>query len=174
MVVSKSIDVDVQGDRELRRRLGRLHGRQFLSTMNSAARASMKPVLTLAKELTPVRTGALRDSLGITRKTNARAGEINVLIQARRTFKRTTVDGATGFKSKEAFKGLQRSDKGNQSPVFYIKFIEFGRTDTGNKVRGAGPARMLRDALERGRSDTVRTLRTELWRRIHRLTTTAT
>ena len=164
------MDVEVLGDRELQVRLGRLTGRPFLSMMNSSARASMVPVLAMAKEGTPVRSGALRDSLGITRKTKASTGDINVLIQARKTFKRTTVNDRTGVEAKEAFKGLQRSDQGRQSPVFYVKFIEFGRTDTGGKVRNAGPARMLRDALDRGRGAVEGSLRTELSRRIHRLT----
>jgi hypothetical protein len=126
---------------------------QLIKVLRKSVNKRAKPVLAEVRGRTPVRTGQLQQSLGITMKTDAGNGEIYALIGVRDNVT-INVDGkkmlATSLRPQRAAKiaahrGLDTAT--NRTAFKYVFGIETGRKRGGGLARAAGGARMLSGGL---------------------------
>lgn len=149
--------VDGRGWTGVTRSLTGLH----LSARRRIARKSLRKALTPmrdeAKRLVPVKSGALRASLGI-KLRRASGGDVRAVIWPRSKFQ------FTKQKTKRKF-DLKGSSRKSKHPIRYAYFIEFGETkaESPKRKRRAGPSRFLQRAYLKHRQGAVEIFRRDVW-----------
>ena len=125
------------GDKQLNRVLRRLSGKDAKAAIRKGSRKALKPVLADARQLAPVRTGALRRSIKV------------------RAIKRSrTRVGSRVTTGKATFTG----------PTFYGGFVEYGYTSRGGRTIAG--VHFLEQAATRKQGQAVRIYRDEIRRAI--------
>jgi hypothetical protein len=127
---------------------------QLIKVLRKSVNKRAKPVLAEIRGRTPVRTGQLQQSLGITMKSDAGNGEIYALIGVRDNVT-INVGGkkmlATSLRPQRAAKiaahrGLDTAT--NRTAFKYVFGIETGRKRGGGLARRVGGAHMLQGGLD--------------------------
>lgn len=137
----------LEGHAELIRRLRALSGSKLRKVLKAASKEALRPMLATAKRLTPVKTGRLRASLGIS--AGIEKGEIMARLAPRKNFSFTSQAGekrASGFGKKLA-KAVAKGRKADVTPLVYARGIEFGFDKGGHLRRRRGPAHYLTQAF---------------------------
>jgi len=159
-----TIKLDLTGERELMRKLDRLSDKAGRRVLRKAMRAGARPIVKHAKQIVPVESGGLKQSIGTRFRWYGRTGTDVAVIGPRIKYKKERVGG----KLKTV-----RDEKGHRITVLagqHGYLIEYGTGPRYTKkgvFRGIGPAMpFMRPAwdAEKGASEraAVRKLREEV------------
>jgi HK97 gp10 family phage protein len=164
-----SINMQLEGHRELVRELRAISGPKLRTMARKVATTAMKPVRAAAKVNAPVDGGRLRASIGQLATRNARGDAFSSRVGTRRDFTyRSTggqklVSGRGKVRDKALGKGYTQDSKTAQQ---YARLIEFGYDKRGRLRRKAGPSHFLDNAIKSNRQQIIGTVSSEFRRHI--------
>lgn len=130
--MAASVTVKIEGLSELGRALKALGDDVVLKTSRIATRAAANIIRDNAKRNAPVRTGALKDAIGVRRDTKLSTPGYEVM-------------GVGVFKLTGKAKGAHKDEV---SPAFYWRFVEFGTVKMSAKA-------FLRPAYDQSKTEAV-------------------
>lgn len=180
MKTAVAINMNLFGDKQLRRNFFELSDKVRRKLARRAARAATRPIVRAAKARAPVDTGALRDSIGVRSIKMRPRSETSLIIVgplSETTFRWKTAGGE--WRSEAQF-GAAGTVKRN--PAKYAHLVEFGRkfvTPTqgrvmiteegqiiGRRARGVRPRPFMRPAIDSASGKAIERARKNLAKNI--------
>lgn len=162
-------------DPSLMAALKRADPKDLITFLKRDVKENSKATLERVRSLTPVASGLLKASLGITMKKKASAGEIFAIVSPKDNTVMEFAEGDRVLFTSASLKSIMKHSRfakaaasgitkiSQKTPFLYVFGIETGRKRGGRLGRRAGPARMFAMGLEREKQGFIDNIGKDLW-----------